>query len=610
MRRSTLKSYSILCPLLLATVSFTSAYDTRQSPAEKDKMNKKSGSESARDVDVTRWRLMLDKLTDQARFNEVESNRPLLLAEVADAYWILDAKVSSDLFMSALETALSSKSPDSDPNGAIRQVLARAARCNAGLAKRLTRRLIELRADDPRATAASVEVAIDLLGSDPKTAAQLVEAAAPAGLSGDSAAVFILQLAERDLPAAEKVYRAYLTSLTGLAPAFSVPLGQLLWLAGYPFGYGEAYGFTGNNPARMLGFGGRTITGLTANSPLARTFLDIAFKAVQKTLQVAPTASPAERDALSGLALFATAYLSPEVTRYYPERVEVWAIAHQHAVSGTPDALRQQVTAHLQLVASNRSVAEQAESPEYYANERIQTARERIEKQPDGCERDRGYAQVALMIAASRDYAQAFDMAQNVKDIPLRNAVVEFIYYDMTSTALKAENLIDAKEYARRVELKEQRTLLNVKIAAAALRQTDRATADEFLTETQSLAAAISEAGARAAVLLASAAVRAEFDPFGAAQTLRDAIKAVNQSRGHNADTFAILRRVKLACPGDTFERWYGSRDQAERFSLLETLALLSKNDLDGCILMAQGIEDPATRIRALVSIAKAALQN
>jgi soluble cytochrome b562 len=596
----------ILSLVLSAAIFSMPEFASGQSEPAKDNQKKKADSINA-EVDMTRWRGMLDQLIEQARSISQETIRPQLMAEVASAYWVLDKDRSGELFMSALESALDLKGNSNESNAAVRQVILLAAKCDAALTKRLTDRLMELRAKDPRATGASIEAAIDLLNSDAKAAAQLAAASAPAGLSSDAAGAFILQLAQQDLTGAEKVYRAYLTKLTANQV---VPLGQLLWLAGYPLGYGETYGFAGNNPARIIGFGGRQITGLAPNAALAKAFLGLAFQSVRRTLEVAATEPPPRAELISGRALFAISYLSPEIARYRPEMAAQWQLFYQQAKSGTPPGLQQEISGQINLILNNRAIAEKrALSKEFHDNEMIQAALDQAEKLPEGCQRDRAYAQAALTIGSTKDYSRALAMMERIKDITLRDSVRQFIQYDMASAAVERGDLDEAQTYIKRVETRDQRTLLYVKIAGAALRKKDQVLAGQLLAEMRRMADSISDRGAQAAVLLASAAVGAQFDPLIANGTLKDAINAINQSGSRNVDSFSVTRKVRLDCPGDKQEQWYGSQDQAEQFSLLETLASLSKNDIDGYILMAQGIEDPATRIRAQLVIARTVMK-
>ena len=62
--------------------------------------------ESQPTPDLARWQYMLDDLALEARTVNQEDKRPLLIAEVADAYWNLDREKSRGLFVSAIDAAL------------------------------------------------------------------------------------------------------------------------------------------------------------------------------------------------------------------------------------------------------------------------------------------------------------------------------------------------------------------------------------------------------------------------------------------------------------------------------------------------------------------------
>jgi hypothetical protein len=605
-RRSVFSFILSTAVLVLFIQAMGQSIPAEGNPEGKKKQKKKADSANT-EQDLIRWRFLLDQLGEQARALSEEKIRPQLMAEVASAYWGFDKQRSEEMFLAALEVAVNLKS-NRDSSQAVRRVLALAARSNASVGKRIAARFMELRAEDTRSTTASIEAAFDLLKFDPQVAAQLAEASAPAGLSSDAAGVFILQLAQQNPQAAEKVYRAYLNKA---AISQSLPLGQLLWLGGYPFGYGEAYGFAGNNPAAFSGLGGRQIPGLAPNPSLANAFLDLAIQTVRRTIQVAASEPPQKREMLNGLAVFATAYLSPEVARYRPDMLSAWQLLSRQAASSAPMGLQQELSGRLQSILTTRSVAQKrAQSLEHYHNEGVQSALERSEKLPEGCERDRAYAQAAISLSNSKDNARALSLAEKIKDVSLRESIKQFLYYEMSGEAIEKDLLYDAQKYARQVDAREQRTLLYVKMGGAALRQKDQVLANQLMAEMRQMTNGISDRSAQAAVLLASAAIYAQYDMLIANETVKEAIKAINQSGTRNVDSFSVLRKVNLACSGESQEQWFGSQDQAEQFSLLETLSSLAKNDVDGYFLMAQGIEDPATRIRAQLVIVRAAIKN
>ncbi len=85
-------------------------------------------------------------------------------------------------------------------------------------------------------------------------------------------------------------------------------------------------------------------------------------------------------------------------------------------------------------------------------------------------------------------------------------------------------------------------------------------------------------------------------------------MKVVNSARVQNVEDFRVLRKVNLACrPGE--DSWYGSTDRAERFSLFDSLAAMAGADVDGALSLARELDDPSTRIRALISVTRAMTQ-
>lgn len=567
----------------------------------------KKSSDGTELQDAVRWRLLLDQLNDQAYLLPLDKNRPYGIVQVADAYWNLDKAKSEEIFKSALEAAMALKAGSRDQNEAIRHVLAMAAKRDVNIAKRLTERVAEKRSKENGKSNESVNAAIDLLrsGVDRNLVVQLAEAGAPNGLSDDSAGVLILELAAEDLGAAKRVYLSYLNKFAA-NPA--LPLNELLWLGGYPFGYGESYGFYGSNLSRILGFGGRLVPGLTPDSALARTFLDVALRDGLRNLDHASSLPANQADILNALVLFTATYLSAEVPRYRPEDVGAWRLLFQRALSGATAARQQEVERNMEFVRKNRAVAEKRDrSPEVSLQDTVETRIEKAKKLPEGCERDRSYADAAIAILSLKDYTRALSTASLIQETSFQDSVYQFIYYDMSSAAAELGQLADAEEYAKRVPAPGQRALLYVKIARAALRQEDRVRAAGLLAQTIRLGESSSDRQTQASILLAAAAAFAQFDPIETVQTLKDAIQAAEGIEEANLDSFAVLRKVDLSCFGGPGRRQFMSGERAEQFSLYDTLASVALTDLEGAILLANGIAGPLARIRALATIVRVA---
>jgi hypothetical protein len=589
-------SFASLVAILLLLITPAKCQITPESQSKKK-------AESRPAADSARWQYMLDDLAREARTIPQEEKRPLLIADVADAYWELDQGRAREFFMSALEAALSLKAGTSGASQALRRVIGLAAKRDTVLAHKLSEKVIELATEKDWAASESMSVATDLLESDTARAAKLAQAQAPAGPSVD-AAWFILQLSRHDPAAADQVYSAYLSRF---APDTGFGLDRLLWLAGYPFGYAEAFGGS-LNPTQMVGFNGLRISGPTPRPVLAQAFLDVAFRASQHALRQANSAPPQQAEALNGLVLFTAAYLLPEVRRYRPQSLQAWLLLEQQAVAGTTLVQQDGVAKRVQQIIESRPKPGRQESAASYVSEPSEDLLGSAEKMPSGCKRDTELIKAALNIGQAKDFSRAFVVLERIEDESLRDSVRQFLYYDISIAAITrgdSFSLDEAQKYAERVASPQQRALLYIKIAKAMLRHQNRPLAAELLGKTRRLAETVSEPEVKTSILLGAASGYSEFDAYEGYQALKEAVKTINSARSQNVEDFHILRKVNLACrEGDDI--WYGDADQAERFSLFETFAAMASADVDGMLSLARALDDPSIRIRSLISIAKA----
>ena len=559
-------------------------------------------------MESARWRYLLDELAAEARGLPWEKGQAVLTAVVADAYWDLDRNESSRLFTQSFDDALSHE-PHGDANrrAALRHVISLAARRDITLAKNFIARLLKSPSKDDRGAGETIAVASDLIESEPGKAAKLAEAAAPAGPSLD-AAWFIMQLAKKDPAAAERVYSSY---LEGFTSGRSAGLNRLMWLAGYPFGYVEAFGFSLNS-AEVEGFNGLRSPRLDAQPALAATFIQIAHREAQNALKEAAVAPAPRRDILYGLVLFTATYLLPEVMRYRPQATQAWQSISYQASAGASAAWKEAVAKRAQDVFRGRLSADGSGPEAHTAEGDPQSALDRAEKLTNPCERDREYAKAALGFNHKKDYGLALKTAGRISAPHVRDSVSQYVYYDMAADAADAKDpnaINDARKYAERISAAEQRAMLNLTVAAAALRQGDFRSAAGFLFETQELAGRSPDARTEAGVLIATAAVFAGFDATEASKVLRQAVKVINRTGDSRAGSFRLIRRVNFACKAGE-ESWYGGSAPVTSASLLKVLTLTAKLDVEDTLQVARGIDSAAIRIPALASIIKAVLQD
>jgi hypothetical protein len=129
---------------------------------------------------------------------------------------------------------------------------------------------------------------------------------------------------------------------------------------------------------------------------------------------------------------------------------------------------------------------DQPESSKLYAGAQVEDMLACAEKATSGCKRDVEFASAALGIGHTKDFTRAFDVAGRIDNDSIKDSVSQFLYYDMAGAAASGDDamgLDDAQKYAERISTPEQRTMLYVKIARAALRRHDRQLAAQMLAD-------------------------------------------------------------------------------------------------------------------------------
>ncbi len=552
-------------------------------------------------TEINLWRSMLGDLAAECPSLTPEKNRPLALAEVADVYWLIDKEMSKDHFVSALDSALELKREDR--NRAIRFILSLAARRDADLSRKLIDKLNERTEKQSDDADVPFKVALDLAESSPKDAARFAENLTGFEQDKNGVAWLLFQIARGDVDAADRFCGFYLNKLASNPNAL---IGDLLWFAGFAFGYAESYGFQNNLAAKMIGVSLKEPR-LNARPAMASRFLVVALDKTRKTIEQARVSPPQVRESLGNIAIYAINYLSPEVGRYLPSVTGDWNRLWQEALSLSPSS-QDEAAKKIQEIVSQRVTAQEATSNSSL-DSIISSNLADAEKAAGECQRDRAYASAAFFMGGAKDFNRAMSTAELIKDISLRKNMIEFIHYNMCLKATEAGELNEASEHVRYVSNSDQLALLYVKMANVALRQKDTPRAVELLAETKRLADKSSDPTAKARNYLAAAALYAQFDMFETESTLREAIKAVNQAKATNLDSLRVMIKVNTQCPGEKDDRWLGGADSPERFSIYGTLSLFSKQDFIGATSLARNLEDATSRIRALLSILRTAIE-
>lgn len=590
----------------LAAVSILTFFESARSQENQVTPSKNNAVERTGKTreDLVDWKILLDSLAVESRVLEPEPERPLVLAEVADAYWELDQKQARTLFTEAFEAALTLRTTQRNREP-IAPVLARIAKRDRKLAAELTKRMLAIESEENSSSARSLNVARELLEKDPKFAIELAKLSTSLGPSM-SGLWLLFQVAQTDPVGAAEIYDAYLKNL---ARAADPELSLVLWLAGYPFGHGEAYGGS-IDVVTLTGFGGLRVPELRAQQEFAAAYLQIAFVAISNTLKRAAGLNNEEKDQLNALALFSAAYLFPEAQRFLPGSEGAWSALYRQALAGTKEGRRVTVEQRLHSIKEVRARATQYQSGEEHARSEAKDKLELIEKLPDSCSRDRAYAEIALAYSYAKDFRSARQVIEQIEGLALRESALQFTYYDEAAALVESGDLVRASDWVEKVAAKEQRAILYVRIAKAALKKSDKSMAIDLLNRARLLVRDSDDAGFQAGVFLAVGAIYAQFDTTEATYAIKESVKAVNRMKERVGETFSILRRVNLSCTAGE-ERWFGGTESLETFSLFETLGTIANTDVsgEGALSLASEIHDKPTRIRAQLSVAKAVLK-
>jgi len=562
-----------------------------QTRAQTPPASTKRTAPSGPDTELAKWTDLLDKLAVEARTLSVEALRSEAMTSVADAYWEPSPAKSRELFSSSLDLALLIEN-DRNRTAAITQVISTAAKRDLQLARQLTKTLL----DKKDRNGPALQASIDLLDFDPRTSEAIALASSSLGASSD-AAWLIFQLQKRDPAAADRIYYAYLNN------ANSRSLNRLLWLAGYPFGYGESLGGS-TDPMQFTGISGFNFPTLKANPVLAVAFLNIADQSVVSTLNLTNGATAEEAEALTSLVFFAVTYLLPEAEKYRPDLYARWATLKNETSQRISPSHRDAILSKLAGILAERERVRTQTTDDHDSSDEVL---EQAEKLASSCQRDTIYAKAAFQFSYKKNFKRAMLVADKISALELRGNVIQFVYYDMSVAGTAPEssiNIDDALRYANRVESPELQALLLVKLAAFLSKTGDADQVKQLLFDATKLTEKVEKSSVRTGVLLAIEKQLAESDADDRFGLLRDAVSAVNRDKDIRIDQLSVQRRVNFGCQQDK-PTWYGQ--SVARFNLIDSILRFSKSREDAAVQLALSLDPGVNRVRALAAVAGSA---
>lgn len=586
---------SLVGVVIIAAVLLAAPAVYGQNHKSKNKKDLSGEQTEAAKREVARWLSLLTQLQAETKTLPPEKSRVFALAEIADAYWQLNQDKSRECFNEAVALIFADRLPLADEVKALNYVVSLAAKRDLKLAKALLQDATKIIAHEEKSDAVAISVASGLLKTDPTRAAELVELNVPSGLNSDAAGFFILRLASENITLANRTYAAYLNQAAGA----NLPLHKLLWLGGYAFGLGETYSL---NMAQLnlIGTGGKSIAGLAPNPALFNPYIDLVSRSLSLTLSQLPTLPPEQQPAVRSTAFFSIVYLSPLVKRYSSERLPAWQSLEQRVVAVCTPAEQQKIAANAQIIEMFRRSAQTAStsSNENQVEELLSQAKEAKRE----CEQDAIHAEAALKSSYAKNFLKAQRVADQIKDIALKEGVMQFLLYDMATAALESGDLIEAKRLADKLSDKEIRSLAFVAQAVYAKSRKDNSLLLDSVSEVRRSIESLTDPQQKASLLLVVANLLAEAKSSDAMPRLWEAVKAYNNLNSSLTEVQPVWRKLEFGCD-DNEKTLYGGTINVKTYSLLETFATFGKFNGEEALLAAESISDKQARIRSKVAL-------
>lgn len=575
-----------------------SAVSLPQVPTEKNESETKQAGESP---DITRWKIALGSLAQESRTVFPEERRAYAMVEVADAYWEVDRDQSRQMYVAALDAALSLTRQDKKYRSLVTYVLSAATRRDASLAKELNKRLLD---EDGGTENISAETALDLLEENPAAAAQLAEAFAPNGLQDGTAAFLIFSLARKDIRLADRVYGVYLNKVGANE---NIPLESVITLAGYAFGNSEYY--TVNKRGHLLGSSFPSIPGLYPNRAFTTAFLNLAYRRLTLAIERRDRAVGAEIEAMNFPILFASEYLIPEVARYSPDTLPAWRQLQQRGIVGATTQQTQQIQNHLLQIDQARLRAKKFSDDSLTPELDAEASLENVDKLAGTCQRDVVRSKAALLFASRKNFKRALEIAAKIEDLKQGESVKEAIAIQIAEVAIENGEFEEARTKVQKISSKDHRARLLVALAQALALKNDAQQTQLVVNEAIKSTEKLEDAGDRAAIMFSISTILLKTDPTEAQILMRSAIKNLNKREPADQMRFVVPIKVSLSCPGEDVS-WYAGFETVPSSNVFDVLALFAKQNPDEAIRTAEEIGDKITRLRALAIIARIALHD
>jgi hypothetical protein len=560
---------------------------------------------------------LLVSLSNEARAFRDQKLRARTLARIADGLWEVDPDQSRTLFQKAWEAAdvadeesgrlfredmqrqqaSGRGAAGSLPPDLRSEVLRLAAKRDRTLGEELLEKLRGDKAQEiayatskretfnlPAAMAQRLRLAKQLLEVDVPRALEFADPALGAvtmqGLS------FLSSLQAKDSAAADQRYLRMLGTAAADAQADANTVSLL-----------SSYVFTPQLFVTIDRNGGSSTSQMGRPGPPQATTTELrtAFFRVASQILMRPLAPPEQDQTTSGIEgkYLIIKRLLPLFEQYASKQIAEMINGQLAALSAT---VREETRKRDDEMMRNgiRPEAEPADTEQSLLN--------RIDRAKTSAERDQLYVELALRTLERSD-PRARDFVEKIEDSELRKQVRPYVDFSLVMNYIDKKKTDEAQKLAQTVELSHFQRVWALSQIARQLAASDRDKAFNLLAEAVEEARRIDGSDAdRPRALIGVANAYFPLDRNRAWELVTEAVKAANSVEGFSGEDSRLI--LRLQTPNMSSIR----TNSTENFDLPSIFRTLTKDDYHRAEGLARNFEADSPRATALISIARAVL--
>lgn len=527
--------------------------------------------------------------------------RITVLIRAADLLWPHQQKSARAVFTEAFELAIDTeKENDAKPPRAWiirmqapdqRYVVIRAvAKRDLEWAKELIGQMLkpENRAatkdpfEDALTSPRLLDSASKLLSTDIVAAIQLASMSLKYPASSELTR-FLYRLAEVDQQGADLLYGQALTVYADR------PMREFLYLQAYPFAWRD----TLNTPI----FSYYVVPpDFRINQSLQRQFVQALLRRAQQALEAPLDPGDMYRDP-SGTLVPPTVQLLRGLIRLEP----------QVSADLLPSLTQAREKLLVSLSVENQKLLLQpgreiSTKPEQSFDEDVESAL----KESDVYERDELIA-TAVLGSDKESLASVIEAIDKVSDSDLRAHLLEWLYFQRATFAVKEKQFDEAERLTAKVEGHEQRAFLNAEIARGLLNRRDaqlhaREVLEEAITEAKKAGVTIFAAR----TLLTAAILYTKIDPARSISVLSDAINCINRIETPDfvSDDQALEKRPRRKTKSGAYRGEYVFRFYMPGLDPESAFREMAKIDFDTSLTQSNALSDKFQRTMSTLALA------